>query len=42
MLPEFDEVGNLPPGSDRATIEEVVQRFGVGSPERDVERQVTL
>ena len=42
MLPEFDEVGNLPPGIHRATIEEVVQRFGVGSPERDVERQVTL
>jgi hypothetical protein len=37
MLPEFDEFGNLPAGVQLATIEEVVARFGVGSPERDVE-----
>jgi len=37
MLPAFDEFGNLPPGIHRATIEEVVQQFGAGSPERDVE-----
>ena len=37
MLPEFDEVGNLPAGVHLAIIEEVVVRFGVGSPERDVE-----
>ena len=37
MLPDFDDNGNLPPGIHRATIEEVEQRFGVGSLERDVE-----
>jgi len=42
MLPAFDEFGNLPPGIHRATVEEVVQRFGVGSPERDVEGQELL
>jgi hypothetical protein len=42
MLPDFDEFGNLPPGIHRATIEEVVQRFGVGSPERDVEGRELL
>jgi hypothetical protein len=42
MLPDFDEFGNLPPGIYRATIEEVVQRFGVGSPERDVEGKELL
>jgi hypothetical protein len=39
MLPDFDEFGNLPAGVHLATIEEVVVRFGVGSPERDVEGQ---
>jgi hypothetical protein len=42
MLPDFDEFGNLPPGIHPATIEEVVQRFGAGSPERDVEGQELL
>jgi hypothetical protein len=42
MLPAFDEFGNLPPGIHRATIEDVVQRFGAGSPERDVEGQELL
>jgi hypothetical protein len=37
MLPEFDDEGNLPSGIHRATIEEVAQRFGHGSPEREVQ-----
>jgi hypothetical protein len=37
MLPPFDESGNLPRGIHRASIEEVVDRFGHGSPEREVE-----
>jgi hypothetical protein len=37
MLPPFDESGNLPRGVHRASIEEVVSRFGHGSPEREVE-----
>jgi hypothetical protein len=42
MLPDFDEFGNLPPGIHPAAIEEVVQRFGAGSPERDVEGRELL
>jgi hypothetical protein len=37
MLPPFDESGNLPRGIHRASIEEIVDRFGHGSPEREVE-----
>ena len=37
MLPPFDEFGNLPRGIHPAPIEEVVDRFGHGSPEREVE-----
>lgn len=37
MLPEFDESGYLPPGIHLCTLEEVVSRFGQGSPEREVE-----
>jgi hypothetical protein len=37
MLPPFDESGNLPRGVHRASIEEIVDRFGHGSPEREVE-----
>jgi hypothetical protein len=42
MPPAFDEFGNLPPGIHLATIEEVVLRFGIGSPEREVEGQELL
>ena len=42
MLPPFDEHGNLPPGIHRCTIDEVVPRFGRGSPERKVETQELL
>jgi hypothetical protein len=28
MLPEFDATGDLPPGVHRATVNEVMQRFG--------------
>ncbi len=37
MLPQSDEHGNLPPGIHLASIEEVVERFGRGSAEREVE-----
>ena len=37
MLPPFDESGNLPGGIHPASIEEIVSRFGHGSPEREVE-----
>lgn len=37
MLPPFDEHGNLPPGIHLASIVEVAERFGSGSPEREVE-----
>jgi hypothetical protein len=39
MLPELNEIGYLPPGLHEATIEEIVQRFGVGSDERVAEGQ---
>jgi hypothetical protein len=37
MLPEFDQYGNLPVGIHRCSIEELVERFGHGSAEREVE-----
>ena len=37
MVPSFDEYGNLPPGIHSASLEEVVERFGHGSVEREVE-----
>ena len=37
MLPDFNEHGYLPPGIHPCTLEEVVSRFGHGSPEREVE-----
>lgn len=42
MLPSFDEHGNLPPGIHRCTIEELIQHFGTGSVEREVEIQELL
>ena len=42
MLPPFDEHGNLPPGIHRCTIEELIQHFGTGSVEREVEIQELL
>jgi hypothetical protein len=42
VLPDYDEYGNLPPGIHPASIEEVVRRFGAGSPERDVEGRELL
>ena len=38
-MPVFDDFRNLPSGIHRATIEEVLQQFGVGSSERDIEGQ---
>jgi hypothetical protein len=37
MLPSFDECGNLPPGIHLASLEEVMDRFGHGSVEREIE-----
>jgi len=31
MLPQFNEKGSLPPGIHRASLEEIVDRFGQGS-----------
>jgi hypothetical protein len=39
MLPHFDENGYLPPGLHRCTLEEMVARFGLGSPERETETE---
>lgn len=35
-LPAFNEEGDLPPGVHRATLEEVLERFGEGSVQRCV------
>ncbi len=37
MLPPFDEFGYLPRGIHPASVEEIISRFGHGSPEREVE-----
>lgn len=37
MLPPFDDRGYLPPGVHRCSVDEVAERFGRGSPERQVE-----
>jgi len=37
MIPSFDENGNLPPGIHPAPLDEIVDRFGRGSVEREVE-----
>jgi uncharacterized protein DUF6932 len=36
VIPEFNEIGQLPPGVYEATIEEVIARFGAGSEEREL------
>jgi hypothetical protein len=35
LIPQFNENGYLPPGIHSATIEQVVERFGRGSEERE-------
>jgi hypothetical protein len=35
-LPEYDSKGELPPGVHSATIKDVVERFGHGTPQREV------
>jgi hypothetical protein len=42
LIPDFDENGYLPPGVHLATIEEVEQRFGHGSEEREAGMQSVL
>ena len=42
MLPSFDEYGYLPPGIHQCDVDELVARFGSGSPEREVETQELL
>lgn len=37
MIPALDANGNLPPGIHQCTLDEIVARFGDGSPERQVE-----
>lgn len=37
MLPPFDDVGNLPSGIHACSVEELVERFGSGSEEREAE-----
>lgn len=35
-LPEFDGQGDLPEGVHRATLDEVLARFGQGAPQREI------
>ena len=42
MIPPFDEFGNLPFGIHRCTVEELVTRFGFGSPEREAKTEELL
>ena len=35
-LPEFDSQGDLPEGVHRATLDEVLARFGHGTPQRQI------
>lgn len=42
MLPSFDEFGYLPSGVHRCGVDELIARFGSGSPEREVETQELL
>ncbi len=37
MLPPFDDHGYLPPGIHECSWDELVVRFGIGSPERNVQ-----
>jgi hypothetical protein len=39
MIPNLNDDGYLPPGIHQATIDEVVERFGVGSDDRVAEGQ---
>jgi hypothetical protein len=42
VLPPFDENGNLPTGIHACSVDELVERFGHGSPEREVETDELL
>lgn len=42
MIPPFDDFGNLPHGIYRCSVEEIVERFGTGSPEREVQTEELL
>lgn len=37
VLPEFNEIGYLPRGIHRCQMDEVLERFGAGSEEREIE-----
>jgi hypothetical protein len=39
LIPEFNEHGYLPAGVHRATLEEVIARFGCGNEQRDAQGQ---
>jgi hypothetical protein len=42
LLPPFNDFGYLPPGIHPCETDEIVKRFGSGSPEREVETQELL
>jgi hypothetical protein len=42
LLPPFDDRGNLPSGIHSCDTDELVTRFGSGSPEREIETQELL
>jgi len=42
MIPPFEKNGYLPPGIHSASIEEVVERFGTGSEQREAQAQSLL
>lgn len=37
MLPPYNEDGYLPPGIHQCTLDEIEEKFGHGSPEREIE-----
>jgi uncharacterized protein DUF6932 len=39
LIPDFDENGQLPPGIHRAGRDEIIERFGRGSDDREAGRQ---
>jgi hypothetical protein len=42
LIPPLNELGYLPPGVHRATLEEVLDRFGHGSEQREAQAQSLL
>jgi hypothetical protein len=42
LIPPFNEHGYLPPGIHQATLDEVIDRFGTGSEQREAQAQSLL